>query len=36
MSTNEENNNQEYEILNENFKDPDYSFKVIVLGNSGN
>ena len=27
---------QEYEILKENYTDYDYSFKVILIGNSGN
>ena len=26
---------KEYEILNENFPDSDFFFKIIVIGNSG-
>ncbi len=35
-TTDKENNQKDYEILREDYPNYDLSFKVIVIGNSGN
>lgn len=35
-SSNEQNSLKEYEVLNEDYTNYDLSFKVIIIGNSGN
>ena len=35
-STNESNNEKNYEVLGDSYPNYDLSFKVIVIGNSGN
>ena len=36
ISSNEPNPLKDYEILNEDYSNYDLSFKVIIIGNSGN
>ncbi len=36
ISSNEQNSLKEYEILKEDYSNYDLSFKVIIIGNSGN
>jgi hypothetical protein len=36
VSSNERNSIKEYEILKEDYSNYDLSFKVIIIGNSGN
>jgi len=36
ISSNEQNPLKEYEVLNEDYTNYDLSFKVIIIGNSGN